>query len=552
MRGDDLFRFGSVLFDNPRFRLDDPRALDLFFGEKALRGRVVNARTALTVSPWFRGINLVCNAVAKLPLGTFRKIKGGGRQFDPTHPWSRAFRRKIGPYDTPFTWKRYMTQSVKVRGNGYSYIDRVNVRLLKLHPEEVEPVIQTNQDVGEERLFYVWRPASKKPEVFHADEILHFRGLTDDGGIIGLSVVDLAKHSLGLAMAAREHQSIALKNGARPSIILTFPGVLKETTKTNIANHWQRMNSGERAGATAVLDRKMDVKTIGFNAQETQLIETQKFSLVDIAGFIDIPPHKLGDATRAGYNGLEQENLAMLGDSLDPLLVNFEEEMADKLMTEDEKDQDELEMIFDRSKLMATDRAGKVAFWNKALGGAPFAKVSEARADCDMNHDPDTDYIPQPVNIVTPDDDDPEKNAPPSAPRGNVNQAQVRIATEAALLQSVSRVLRRYSKTAANRATSAKSMTDLAASIADNAATISDELLPTWTAATTARGDWASPADKLAGTILATVQNALVEFSAAVGTAAPFSDERKIAALACCSKIENAAQSLVEAALGGA
>ena len=38
------------------------------------------------------------------------------------------------------------------------------------------------------------------------------------------------------------------------------------------------------------------------------MIETRRLSIIEVANWLGLPPHKLGDDSRTAYNSLEQEN----------------------------------------------------------------------------------------------------------------------------------------------------------------------------------------------------------------------------------------------------
>lgn len=449
-------RIGATLFDIPRFRLDDPRAVDMLFdGQQSPAGITVTRQTALTCSPWYRGIRLFSDLIAKLPIGVYDMLPGSGKRLNPSHQWTPALTRKASAWATPFTFKQFMVASSLVEGNGYAFIDHAAMRFRPLNPRVVTPVIEGHPDTGEEQLWYVVGLGTAKPEKYASDLILHFRGLSLDC-LSGISVIDVAKESLGLSVAAKRYQSIALKNSSRPGIVLTVPTKMQPDDKKAMLAGWERMNSGVNVNRTAILDMGLKAEALGFTAEEVQLIETQKFSISDIANFIGLPAHKLGDSSRSGYAGLEQENLSMLGDSIDPVLVAHEQEFADKLLTEAEKEAGNVEIMYDRKKLTATDTTAKTNYFRTALGGHPWKTLAEVRQEDDCNHIDGTDYIPEPVNMDKSGGGDDAEEAvvpvppkPPVAPPVVPAKGVIESATSAILAQSLARVAKRLAMKAA-------------------------------------------------------------------------------------------------------
>lgn len=502
----DLFRIGATL-ENPRYRLDDPRAVDFLTdgaGARSSSGVVVTRDSALTCSPWYRGIDLLSDSVAKLPLRIFENLPAGngepngGKVVAKNHEWSFALRMKTNANMIPFVFKKLMVAHLRTEGNGYAFIDRDRLELLPLDPSTTVPVLERDTEQGGySRLWYVWNAGSPSARKLHPDEVLHFKGFGFDG-LSGYSVIDRARESLGLGLGAKKFQTVSLKNSARPSIVLTFPTKLDKVARDNIREQWEKMNGGlDNQHRTAVLDNGMGLEKISFNAEEIQLLQTQEFSIRDIANFLGVPAHKLGDVGRQGYASLEQENLSFLGDTLEAILVCMEEELTDKLLTEKEKAAESHAIQFNRKKLTLSDITTRANYWRTALGGHPWATPEEAREDLDFNFREETDFIPTPANMVQGGGPggvqnqpvDPTGNFPKGAATGagghgdtprvshDTTSAELRDATAAALAAGVARVVKRIGKQARAKATKPAAFVEWVDGLRrDNAEAIAGEL----------------------------------------------------------------------------
>jgi HK97 family phage portal protein len=394
-----FIRFGASILDNPRVSLDDPRAADfLGGGSRASSGAIVNRETALACAPWFRGITLLADLYAKLPVTVFRKVATGGKEVDPAHDWYAALGMKTSTYHTPYEWKRLMMILMLTEGNAYAYIDRVAGELVPMDSWNMTPVLEKPAGGGASKLWYVYGYMTGGATRYNPDEIIHLRGVSYDG-IVGYSIVEKARESLGLTIGARQYASTTFRNNARPSVVLTYPNKLDPKAKDALVAQWERMYSGtENAHRTAILDRGLEIKDFGFSAEDTQLLETRKFQITEVAAFLGVPPHKLGDRSGVGYNGLEQENLAMLGDTLEPKLTQTEEELEDKLLAEAEKRADSHCIEFDRKKLSLLDSTARANYYRTALGGHGWMTPNEVREAEGLNPQDDMDAVPVPLN----------------------------------------------------------------------------------------------------------------------------------------------------------
>jgi HK97 family phage portal protein len=415
-------RYFAATPENPRFNLNDPAAWDALGAEPAASGLRVNENSALKYSPYYRALSLISGAIAKLPLLVYREIDRG-REIDADHPAYQLLRWHPNSEMTAFVWKRLMvTHSISV-GNGYSYIfrnaDGSPRELIPLDPHKTFPVRENG------RLWFVTEVAvgsdasngaqqqqqgdwplagaavATQKRKLPAEDVLHFMGLSYDG-LIGISLIEYAREALGMGLGIQRYGSIYFKNSARSSVILKHPLKLDLKTKQELREGWERMHTGlDNAHRTAILDQGLDAKEMNTNAKDAQLVEADKVTWIHVANYFDLPPHKLGNRDATSYNSLEQENQAMLDDCLEPRLIPMEEQFRDKLLTEQQKEEDSHEIQFDRKKLINVNQQARSAYYRTALAGQPWMSVNEVRQEEGLNpsEDEGTDEIPKPLNM---------------------------------------------------------------------------------------------------------------------------------------------------------
>lgn len=391
-----LTRLFAATPENPRFSLNDPTAWDLFLdGKPASSGQRVNGEIALTHSPWWRGVNLLSSDVGKLPLFVYLR-NGEGKSRDRQHPAYPLLRRKPNPFMVAFQFKKLLTSHAVNLGNGYAYIfrgpDMSPQELLPLDPGCTYPVRENG------RLWYVTEVNGEKRKL-PAEDVLHIKGLSYDG-LVGYPVWEKARESLGLGLGARKYGAVYFKNSASLNIALEYPGNLGDKEVTTLRNTWERMHTGlDNVHRIGLLKGGMKLHQFGSNARDSQLLELRKFDILDVANFLNLPPHKLGDTTRTAYASVEQENLSYLSEGLDPWLVCWEEECWDKLLTEEEKAQDTHYVEFLREALLRTSLVDLGNFLRTALGGRPWMTLNEARGKMNLDPKPDGDEILEPLNM---------------------------------------------------------------------------------------------------------------------------------------------------------
>jgi len=360
-------------------------------------GVKVGPRNALSVPGYWRGLNLLCNTVAKVPLCVYQSID---LEKAKDHPAYGLLRRRANDEENSFYFKQRLTGHAVSRGNGYSYIDRHEMtfklkQLIPMDPDTVTPVRVDGQ------LWYVVEVPGYGRRKLYPHEVLHIRGLGFDG-LVGYDVLSyVARETLGLAIAARDYQSIYFKNGAEPSVVLESPGNVNPTTRKEIAATWESIHQGlDRAHKVAVLSNGLTVKPFSKTARESQLLESKRFTNREIANVLGIPPHKLGEDNATSYGSLEQENQSLVDEGYDPWFCAWEHECNAKLLSEEEQENETHYIEFVRQALVRANLSERYAAYNSALGGLPFMVRNEVRARENLPPVPGGDDFLDPLNMA--------------------------------------------------------------------------------------------------------------------------------------------------------
>jgi len=442
--------------NNPNVSMNSQEFWDaLGGGTTTAAGVNVTRDKAFGVSAWWRGIILRANAVAKIASPRVLRRQGAGFVVDATHPAHAALRRFR--YATPFLFFQTLLGHRLTTGNGYAYIQRdtagAPVELLLMDPSRVTPFRENG------RLMYLYE-SDKGAVRLRDDEVYHSRGYGWDG-LVGYSVVEKARESLGAAVAMREHGAKFFSNGARLGVLLEHPGKMTQEAQDRFLRAWRSAREGTtNAWKTIVLEEGMKASApLQMSADDAQLIESRQFEVREIANFLGVPPHKLGDVATKTYASVEQEEQAFVNDTVDPDLVEMEQGLEAQLLTEEQKRSGDWIIRFDRSGLVRADTDARNAAHQTSLAGMPYRTINEVRADEGLNPLPGFDELHIPINLQQPDAPDPahagaaaeppDEPAEPSdpspdvAPAAEVDAAGARAAATVAFADARSRALRR-------------------------------------------------------------------------------------------------------------
>jgi HK97 family phage portal protein len=250
------------------------------YSGKSLAGPLVTPDTAVTVPAVWAALRYLSQTVAVLPWHVMRDTPAGG-EFAPSNPVDWLIWQRPNPEWSSFQFRETLTHWALRYGNGYAEIERDiygrPLAMWPLHPNRVD--ICRDKETGE-LVYDVRNETSGKVEI-PARDMFHVRGFGE--GVVGLSVIEYAAESIGWARAAQLFAAAFYGNGATPTTVVLNKKPLRDAGLARQKAEFEQLYKGPRnSHKTAFLDNDADIKRIGLNAQETQLLETQQFLVEEI------------------------------------------------------------------------------------------------------------------------------------------------------------------------------------------------------------------------------------------------------------------------------
>lgn len=307
-------------------------------GGETSSGEVVNEETAMKMAAVYACIRLLSQSVAKLPLHVYNN-KGGKKIKDERHAVTQLLETRPNPYMTPFDFKMTMEAHRQLYGNAYAEIqfgrDGYPKGLWILNPELTEVV---TDDKNHGRVWYTTVLPDGQTVKLKYENVLHIKniGLT---GLKGMSPIAVARETIGSQMASQKYVSKFYKNGTTAKGVLSVPGVtLKPEAKKIVREEWEKMNTGmTNANRIAILDSGITYQDLTMSQADAQFIETQKLNTTDIARIYNVPPHMIADLEHATFSNIEHQSISFVKNTLQPLLVSWEQALNFQLFTPTEQ-----------------------------------------------------------------------------------------------------------------------------------------------------------------------------------------------------------------------
>ena len=314
-----------------------------FFGQSA-SGQNVNEHSAMQMTAVYACVRVLAESIASLPLHVYKRSTDGNREKAEDHPLFFLLHDEPNPEMTSYIFRETLMTHLLLYGNAYAQVLRNGKgQVIGLYPLMPNRMSVERDDHG--RLFYRYTRFDQEPPtmdgrdgshvILNAEDVLHIPGLSYDG-LVGLSPIAACRNAVGAGLAADEYSSRFYANGASPAGVLLHPGVIKDPER--IRENWTQIYGGTRnAGRVAVLEENMRFEPISISPQDSQLLETRKFSVEEICRIFRVPPHLVQDLERATFNNIEQMSLDFVMYSLMPWVTRFEQSMARTLLSRDEK-----------------------------------------------------------------------------------------------------------------------------------------------------------------------------------------------------------------------
>ena len=306
-------------------------------GRKTASGEHVTAESALGLSAYYACLRNGAEDVAKLPR-QLRRSRGEKRGSDLVHdhPLARVLKRP-NPIMSWGVFAQVMQHRRMGWGNAYAEIIRdgtgAPVELWPVHPSRVRPELKAD---GRTLVYHV-RGEGGREQPFPPRSVFHLRGM--GSGVEGYSVVRFASETLGLGLAAQRHAAAFFGEGLAKRLV----AFTKQTLNADAREALRKRIEGDReknpvgARRMPIVDVEVDVKDLGIPPEEAQFLEQREFGVEEVARWFRMQLAKIQYFKRAqGWSSLDALNTDYVVDFLTPQVQTWEEEIAAKLLTEEE------------------------------------------------------------------------------------------------------------------------------------------------------------------------------------------------------------------------
>lgn len=374
-----------------------------------MAGRVIDAEAGVPVGPVaaenlsaaFASVQLIAQTIASLPLIVYRRAADGSRTEAPQHAVARLFSGDVNEHQTRSDFLETMQAALLWHGNAYAEIIRdgagLPARLVPLQPALVSVIRASGNHQGR-RLRYDVTDLDGGTRRLLAEEVLHIRDRSDDG-LVGKSRLQRAREAFGTAIATERHAASTFRNGVRLSGVLSHPDQIGNEASENIRRSFVENYGGSgNAGSVAVLEEGLKWQSISVAPEQSELLESRKFTVESVCRLFGVPPQLIGATQASNYANMTEASRHFARFCVVPWCTRWEQALARALFSEADRASHEIELNVD--ELLRGDPLQRAQTW-RVLREIGAVSANEVRREEGWNPRADAggDEFLSPMNM---------------------------------------------------------------------------------------------------------------------------------------------------------
>lgn len=292
----------------------------------------VTEHSVMQITAAYACVNLIAGAGSALPVNVFSQSANGDRdQLYSDDLWWLLNEQFMPRWSASAGWE-YLFASLLFQGDAFAVILRRGGKIVGIepvHPRSVEVYLTTDRM----RLVYRVQHEIGEAVVYDQDDMLHVPGF----GFNGYRGLSPLRYSLavagGVALATQDYAGRFFTNSARPDVILTTDQAITREQAEEIKARWEATFGGHtKAHRPAVLGQGVKAAPLTMTAEDSQLLETRKFQIEEIARIYGVPPFMIGhmDKTTSWGSGVESMGQGFVRFTLRQHLSKFQTEINRK------------------------------------------------------------------------------------------------------------------------------------------------------------------------------------------------------------------------------
>jgi len=361
------------------FKSEEERAIsyqslfltDQMFTAATRSGVPMNTHEAMKVGVVYAAVRLIADSISTLPIGAY--VRRGDQRFPAPNPSWLDYPepdRGIGRID------HFQMVLVSLLLNGNAYVRKLRnpsgqlVALKVLDPLRVEPRMAQDGTVQ-----FVWDSS----RVLTSEDVMWIPDILRPGAVKGTSRVEELKEVLGISRALDDFSARFFGSGTLSSGIIEVPNEMTEEQAVRLKDQFEKNSKGlKHAHRPNILTGGAKFQKMTSDPQQSQLVESREFAVIEVARIFKIQPALLGvmQAGAMSYASVEQQHMQFVTLTLRPYISKIEEQYS-RLIAGDTF------IKFNMEGLLRGDLTSRFAAYSQGIQ-AGFLSINDIRAIEDL------------------------------------------------------------------------------------------------------------------------------------------------------------------------
>ncbi|MBA3688483.1 MAG: phage portal protein [Chloroflexi bacterium] len=276
---------------------------DALGGKPGPSGKRVTTETAMGIPSVWAAVSIISEQIGQLPLKVYRRLDSGDRVEARNHrSWALLHDKPNSSTPADRFWST-IAAHLLLHGNAFlrkhrdaatGVVDEIYI----LAPDQV--TVAYNPETGAKQFVHNPSDSVRPKRIYDETEVLHIFGTSLDG-VVGLSVIQTCRGTLGTAVARDEFEGVFYARGATLSGVLQHPNKLSLEAAQNLKDSFALVYGGSgKAHGTPVLEEGLEFVSVGSPLKDLQLVAAQNSTRTDIAVMFKLPPNYLGGSSGDG------------------------------------------------------------------------------------------------------------------------------------------------------------------------------------------------------------------------------------------------------------
>ena len=304
--------------------------------------RIDGMAGSLSVAAFYRGVELRANTMSMLVMEyQKRNDKAHGNHYEQYMRGEGShinYLLQVQPNPT-MTWRQLCKNAeiLRIEGNAYIYVDRFDtgeIRALWLCSDGFYDPTNNSYSIS-------YNNGHRLVSLINVPyyEVIHLRNtFSNDNGMTGLSTIRFARETVSTAATNDQLVKDTAAKGGRIKLLLQEEKqtnlLMGRANKKELEKITNQLNSDIYSKDVVMVSNVANVTPISQTLTEQSIDTIRKFSVLEIARFLGVPPVMLMETSNTTYKTPETATQEFILRTIAPLASDWEQELTAKLVGE--------------------------------------------------------------------------------------------------------------------------------------------------------------------------------------------------------------------------